>query len=164
MSNDAQLAAQAQWLVTLAAKRHLMIASAESCTGGWIAKCLTDVAGSSNALERGFVTYSNAAKTDLLGVDPNLIEQHGAVSEPVVRAMLLGALRNSRADLAVAVTGIAGPDGGRPDKPVGTVWLGWGRLGHEPRLERFQWPGDRDAVRRQAVAAALQGLINAIDQ
>lgn len=106
-------------------KNGLMLATAESCTGGMIAAACTDMAGSSAWFERGFVTYANAAKTELLGVPAELIDQHGAVSEPVVRAMVVGAAARSHAQVAVAVTGVAGPSGGSPDKPVGTVWLGW---------------------------------------
>ena len=134
------------------------LATAESCTGGLIAAACTDLAGSSDWFERGFVTYSNEAKTELLGVDAALIAAHGAVSEPVALAMAAGALAHSRADWAVAVTGIAGPGGGSPDKPVGTVWIGWKRRGGYARAEIFQFAGDREAVRRQTVEAALQGL------
>jgi nicotinamide-nucleotide amidase len=138
--------------------RGWMLATAESCTGGMIAAACTDLAGSSNWFERGFVTYSNAAKQELLGVEPALIAQHGAVSEPVVRAMAGGALRHSQAQVSVAVTGVAGPAGGSPDKPVGTVWFGFqveGRLVSEMR--RFD--GDRAAVRRATVEHALQRLL-----
>jgi nicotinamide-nucleotide amidase len=140
-------------------RRGWMLTTAESCTGGWIAQCVTEVAGSSAWFDRGFVTYSNAAKTEMLGVDPDLIEAHGAVSEAVARAMAAGALRHSRASVAVAVSGIAGPTGGSPEKPVGTVWLAWQRAGREAvaRCERFE--GDRRAVRQQAVIAALRGVL-----
>lgn len=142
-------------------ERGLMIATAESCTGGWVAKALTDIAGSSGWVECGFVTYSNRAKTGMLGVAPDLIEAHGAVSEPVVRAMAEGALARSGADVAVALSGIAGPDGGSTDKPVGTVWIAWaGRKPTRARVEVFD--GDREAVRRQAVVAALQGTLEFI--
>jgi nicotinamide-nucleotide amidase len=133
------------------------LAAAESCTGGLIAAACTARAGSSDWFERGFVTYSNEAKTELLGVQAALIAQHGAVSEPVARAMAEGALARSRATLAVAVTGIAGPGGAVPGKPVGTVWLAWGRAG-AVHTERLQLAGDRDAVRAATVAAALQRL------
>lgn len=135
------------------------LATAESCTGGWIAKCLTDVPGSSAWFEYGFVTYGNSAKESMLAVDPQLIEQHGAVSREVVQAMAVAAHAVSEADIAVAVSGIAGPDGGTEDKPVGTVWLAWlgprGRANSESAL----FAGDRDAIRRQAVAAALNGAL-----
>jgi nicotinamide-nucleotide amidase len=145
------------------ARSGLVLATAESCTGGWVAECVTDVAGSSGWFDRGFVTYSNEAKSELLGVDPHTIEIHGAVSEVTVRAMAVGALRHSRAQVAVAVSGIAGPSGGTLEKPVGTVWFAWQRLGAEcrTRLERFE--GGRREVRRQAVAVALQGVLDVID-
>jgi nicotinamide-nucleotide amidase len=135
-----------------------MLATAESCTGGLIAAACTDIAGSSEWFERGFVTYSNEAKTELLGVDAALIEAHGAVSEVVARAMAFGAVRHSHAQVGVAVTGVAGPGGGSKDKPVGTVWFGFsvdGLLTSETR--RFD--GDRAAVRAAAVRHALQRLI-----
>jgi nicotinamide-nucleotide amidase len=139
----------------------LMIATAESCTGGLLAKCLTDIAGSSDYFERGWVTYSNAAKQADLGVAPGLIERHGAVSEEVALAMAKGAIRRSGARVAIAVTGIAGPGGAARGKPVGTVWIAWG-LRRRGRIEcfalRYRFRGGRDAVRRQAVAAALAGL------
>lgn len=134
-----------------------MLATAESCTGGLIAAACTDLAGSSNWFERGFVTYSNAAKTELLGVDAALIAEHGAVSEAVVRAMAAGALTHSRAQVAIAVTGIAGPGGGSADKPVGTVWLGWAWPGGA-LTERCQFAGDRAAVRAATVRHALTRL------
>lgn len=138
--------------------RGWMLATAESCTGGMIAAACTDLSGSSNWFERGFVTYSNAAKTELLGVDPQQIAQHGAVSEVVARAMAFGAVRQSQAQVGVAVTGIAGPTGGSADKPVGTVWFGFhvdGRLTSETR--RFD--GDRAAVREATVRHALERLL-----
>jgi nicotinamide-nucleotide amidase len=150
-----------QYLKALAAiltTNSHMLATAESCTGGLIAAACTDLAGSSAWFERGFVTYSNAAKTELLGVPAVLIAQHGAVSEPVVRAMAAGAVAHSRAQVAVAVTGVAGPSGGSPDKPVGTVWLAWHVNGHTS-AECRHFPGDRAAVRRATVAHALQSLV-----
>ena len=138
--------------------RGLMMATAESCTGGLIAGACTDVSGSSDWFERGFVTYSNAAKTELLGVPVELIAQHGAVSEPVARAMAAGALAHSPAQLAVAVTGVAGPTGGSPEKPVGTVWFGWATpAGVFTEHQRFD--GDRAAVRAATVRHALAGLL-----
>lgn len=140
---------------------RLMIATAESCTGGLLAKCLTDIAGSSDYFERGWVTYSNTAKQADLGVAPGLIEWHGAVSEEVALAMAKGAIRRSGARVSIAVTGIAGPGGSAPGKPVGTVWIAWG-LRRRGRIECYalqhHFRGGRDAVRRQAVAAALEGL------
>jgi nicotinamide-nucleotide amidase len=145
----------------LKARRHA--ATAESCTGGWIAKALTDIAGSSDWFLEGFVTYSNESKVRRLGVSRAILKRHGAVSEATVRAMAAGALRRSSAQVAVAVTGIAGPGGAAPGKPVGTVWLGWatrhgGAIRIVTALRRFR--GDREAVRRKTVRAALQGLLS----
>ena len=137
--------------------RGWRIAAAESCTGGLIAAACTAVAGSSDWFERGFVTYSNEAKTELLGVPPALIAAHGAVSEEVARAMVNGALAHAPVQLAVAVTGIAGPGGAVPGKPVGTVWLAWGTAA-AVQAERLQLDGDRAAVRSGTVHAALQRL------
>jgi nicotinamide-nucleotide amidase len=156
---DADLATQ--WVAPLAdalRARGWRIATAESCTGGLIAAACTALAGSSDWFERGFVTYSNAAKTEQLGVEVQVIAQHGAVSEPVVRAMADGALMRSAAHLAVAVTGIAGPGGATPDKPVGLVWLAVAQRGGATQAERLQLAGDRAAVRAQTVALALQRL------
>jgi nicotinamide-nucleotide amidase len=148
--------------------RHLLrterhIATAESCTGGWIAKALTDVAGSSQWVVEGFVTYSNAAKMRTLGVPRPVLEANGAVSEAVVRRMAIGALERSGAEVAVAVTGIAGPGGAVPGKPVGTVWLAWAvrngkRIQVVVELKHFR--GDREAIRRKSVRAALRGLLD----
>jgi len=139
-------------------QRQWMLATAESCTGGLIAATCTDLAGSSAWLERGFVTYSNEAKTELLGVPAALIATHGAVSEPVARAMASGALQHSRAQVALSVTGIAGPSGGSPDKPVGTVWFGWATPGGVwSEVQRFD--GDRAAVRAATVQHSLQRLV-----
>ncbi len=145
----------------LCRSRGVTVSAAESCTGGGVASAITEVAGSSDYFETGYVTYANGAKTRLLGVPETLIEAHGAVSREVVEAMVAGACRESGADLAVAVSGVAGPGGGGPDKPVGTVWLAWG--GADGVLaERRHFPGDRQAVREQAVEAALAGLILAL--
>ena len=138
-------------------KNGLFLATAESCTGGMIAAACTDLAGSSAWFERGFVTYSNAAKTELLGVDAALIALHGAVSEPVARAMAWGAIRHSHAQVSVAVTGVAGPTGGSPDKPVGTVWFGFMVAG-TLTSERVLFTGDRAAVRAATVSHALAKL------
>ncbi len=138
-------------------QRRWMLASAESCTGGLIAAACTDIAGSSCWFERGFVTYSNAAKTQLLGVPAELIATHGAVSEPVVRAMAHGAALHAQVPIAVVSTGIAGPDGGSPDKPVGTVWLGWWVDG-TVSSQCFHFDGPRSSVRAQAVYQALLQL------
>jgi len=140
-------------------RRGWHLASAESCTGGLIAAACTAVAGSSDWFERGFVSYSNAAKSEMLGVDAGLIAAHGAVSEAVVRAMAEGAVRRAGVDLGVAVTGIAGPGGATPGKPVGTVWLGWAWPGGV-LTERCQFAGDRAAVRAATVQHALQRLLS----
>lgn len=139
-----------------------VLATAESCTGGWLAKCLTDVPGSSAWFDRGWVTYSDRAKRQELGVSSRLLNRHGAVSEAVARAMARGALRGSVADTAVAVTGIAGPDGGTDEKPVGTVWIAWAwRDGDKVRVQarRFLFEGVRETVRRKTLAASLEGLL-----
>jgi nicotinamide-nucleotide amidase len=140
--------------------RGWKMATAESCTGGLIAAACTSVAGSSDWFERGFVTYSNEAKVQMLGIDAGLIVRHGAVSEEVVRAMLAGALTHAPAQIAVAVTGIAGPGGAVPGKPVGTVWVASGTA-RRSDVRRLQLAGDRTAVRDATVLAALQGLIDA---
>ncbi|MEX1167515.1 MAG: CinA family protein [Hydrogenophaga sp.] len=138
--------------------RGATMATAESCTGGLIAGACTELSGSSDWFERGFVTYSNSAKTALLGVPSDLIQTHGAVSEPVARSMASGALAHAPVQWAVAVTGVAGPQGGSAEKPVGTVWFGWaGPDGVTSECQRFE--GDRAAVRQSAVAHALQGLL-----
>ena len=145
-------------IADLMLKKHWKLATAESCTGGLIAAACTDLSGSSNWFERGFVTYSNEAKTELLGVDAALIASHGAVSEAVVRAMAQGALQHSHAQVAVAVTGVAGPTGGSADKPVGTVWIGWAtQQGITSTVYRFS--GDRSAVRAATVQQALATLL-----
>jgi nicotinamide-nucleotide amidase len=139
-------------------QRGWRMAAAESCTGGLIAAACTALAGSSDWFERGFVTYSNEAKTDLLGVDPALLQTHGAVSEAVARAMVTGALQRAPVQLAVAVTGIAGPGGAVPGKPVGTVWVAWGSAA-AVQAECLLLDGDRDAVRGATVHAALSRLL-----
>ena len=144
-------------LADLMLKKGLFLATAESCTGGMIAAACTDLAGSSAWFERGFVTYSNAAKADMLGVDAALIAQHGAVSEPVARAMAFGAIRHSQAQVSVAVTGVAGPSGGSLDKPVGTVWFGFSVAG-QLLSEQQCFAGDRAAVRLATVHYALKRL------
>jgi nicotinamide-nucleotide amidase len=148
-----------------ALKSHgLMLATAESCTGGGVAQAITEVAGSSAWFERGFVTYSNLAKQQMLGVRETTLKQHGAVSEMTVREMVAGALANSAAQVALAVSGIAGPDGGIADKPVGTVWFAWGIKQGETHVQRYQLGGNRAEVRAQAVRIALQGLIDLLNQ
>jgi len=138
--------------------RNWLLATAESCTGGWVAKCCTDLAGSSAWFDRGFVTYSNQAKQELVAVKASILETFGAVSEQTVIEMAQGALHNSSADISVAISGIAGPEGGTAEKPVGTVWFAWAtKKSAKSQLHHFS--GDRDAVRRQAVAIALTGII-----
>ena len=145
-------------LADLMLKNGLFLATAESCTGGMIAAACTDLAGSSAWFERGFVTYSNAAKTDMLGVEAALIAQHGAVSEPVARAMAFGAIRHSQAQVSVAVTGVAGPTGGSVAKPVGTVWFAWSVWG-SLHIEMRCFDGDRASVRQATVNHALGKLL-----
>ncbi len=146
-------------------KSHgMMLATAESCTGGGVAQAITDVAGSSAWFERGFVTYSNLAKQQMLGVSAATLKQHGAVSEAVVREMVAGALKGSTAQVALAVSGIAGPDGGTADKPVGTVWFAWGIKDGATHAQRHQLGGDRAEVRAQAVHIALQGVVNLLNK
>lgn len=159
MNRNEEIDRLARELGSVCKRAGLVVATAESCTGGLIAGAITDVAGSSAWFERGFVTYSNAAKQEMLGVAGDLLESHGAVSEPVAKAMAEGALQHSPADLSVAVSGVAGPDGGTASKPVGTVCLAWARRGRDGRGEREHFPGDRAAVREQTVIVALQGLI-----
>jgi nicotinamide-nucleotide amidase len=144
-------------------QRGLMLATAESCTGGWIAEAITMVPGSSAWFERGFVTYTYISKREMLGVLETTLERHGAVSEPVVREMVAGALAASHAQVAVAVSGTAGPGGGTPEKPVGTVCLAWGLKGETPRVETCHFQGEREAVRRGSVAHALEVLIGMLD-
>jgi len=163
-NDDLQLQRLAARVGRRLASHGWMVATAESCTGGWIAKAMTDVAGSSQWFAEGFVTYSNAAKHRRLAVPAALIAAEGAVSEAVVRAMAGGALRRAGADLAVAVSGIAGPDGAVAGKAVGTVWLCWARRrGAAPRLwtQLRHFRGDRESVRRKTVGLALQGLLDA---
>ncbi|WP_346795630.1 CinA family protein [Halomonas sp. Bachu 37] len=153
----------AERLGRLCRKHGVELTTAESCTGGGVASAITGAAGSSAYFATGYVTYSNAAKTRLLGVPPELLETHGAVSEEVVTAMVAGACRESGARLGVAVSGVAGPDGGSEAKPVGTVWLAWGD-GDQCETERCHFYGDRQAVREQAVRRALAGLIVAVER
>jgi len=148
----------ARHVLDICAGRGLMAATAESCTGGLVAAALTAIAGSSSVVDRGFVTYSNEAKAEMLGVPMALIQQHGAVSEPVARAMAEGALAHSRAQVSVAITGIAGPGGGSADKPVGLVHFAAARQGSVTRARHHVFAGDRDAVRAQAVLTALDLL------
>ncbi len=155
--DDAALDTLARRVGAVLAARGWQAATAESCTGGWIAKALTDIAGSSNWFGSGFVTYSNAAKSRMLGVPAALLEAHGAVSEPVVRAMAEAARARAGAQTAVAVSGVAGPGGGTAEKPVGLVWFAWAGPGGT-RSECRRFPGGREVVRRATVAHALEGL------
>lgn len=159
---DARLQKLAAEIGAALAGAGLVLATAESCTGGWAAQACTAIAGSSEWFDRGFVTYSNRAKTEMLGVPAQTLTAYGAVSEPTVRAMAEGALRHSGAQVALAITGIAGPSGGTAEKPVGTVWFAWAGKDRATRSERCRFDGDREAVRRQAVAHALEGLLKTV--
>lgn len=156
IQND--LTQAAQQLVSQLQLSGRILTVAESCTGGWLAKLITDIAGSSSVFERGYVTYSNAAKQDMLSVNQQTLQDYGAVSAQTVTEMVAGALAASQADLAIAVSGIAGPSGGSHDKPVGTVWIGWGS-GEKSQVERFLFKGDRNEVRKQACHSAMSGLL-----
>ena len=145
-------------------QQNKMLATAESCTGGGIAYAITEIPGSSEWFERGFVTYSNLAKQEQLGVAGDLITRHGAVSEKVAAAMASGALQHSHADFSVAVTGVAGPGGGTVEKPVGTVCLGWARRGDVTRTTRIKFEGTRQQVRELSILTALQGLVDLVEQ
>jgi len=144
--------------------RRLMLATAESCTGGWIAEAVTMVPGSSEWFERGFVTYTYISKREMLGVQEATLGKHGAVAEEVVREMVEGALARSHAQVAVAVSGVAGPAGGTPDKPVGFVCFAWGMKDGKPRGETKRFPGDREAVRRASVEHALKGVLALLER
>jgi len=155
---DTQLHDIAETLGRRMQAEHHTLVTAESCTGGWIAKTVTDIAGSSAWFDCGLAAYSYEAKQALLGVRPQTLEEHGAVSRETVLEMVSGALVSSGASIAVAVTGIAGPGGGTEDKPVGTVWIAWKRRGGYAHAEVFHFDGDREAVRRRTVASALEGI------
>jgi nicotinamide-nucleotide amidase len=156
--SDADLGALASDVGQRLQKASLQLVTAESCSGGWIAKAMTDIAGSSAFFDCGMVVYSYEAKQRLLGVRAQTLEQFGAVSRETVLEMVSGALINSGAGIAVAVTGIAGPGGGSEDKPVGSVWIGWKGRGGYARAQLFQFDGDREAIRRQTVQQALTGI------
>lgn len=143
--------------------RAMRLATAESCTGGWVGEAVTAVPGSSDWFDRGFITYSNEAKREMLGVAAATLERHGAVSEPTVREMASGALNNSRAQAALAISGIAGPGGGTAEKPVGTVWIAWAFANGAVASEKRVFAGDRREVRQQAVERALQGLLERLE-
>ncbi len=144
--------------------RRESLATAESCTGGWVAKVCTDLPGSSGWFERGLVTYSNAAKQELLGVSAQTLNQYGAVSEQTVQEMVLGMLRHSHAQWGLAISGIAGPGGGSADKPTGTVWIAWAGPGGWLVKRSYRFDGDRDAVRRQAMETALRVLCDRLQE
>lgn len=160
---DADLAALSEALGSACRQRRLLLATAESCTGGWAAQAITHTAGSSEWFERGFVTYSNEAKVEMLGVRPKTLEQFGAVSQETAAEMAAGALKNSNAMISLAITGIAGPTGGSPGKPVGTVCFAWCRVGETAETDTAVFAGDREAIRRQAVVHALRGLLVRLD-
>jgi len=152
---DHEIRESAEHVLDVCRRKKLRVVTAESCTGGLIAGALTAIAGSSDVVDRAFVTYSNEAKREMIGVPWDAILGHGAVSEPVARAMAAGALARGNAQIAVSVTGVAGPGGGTPDKPVGLVHFAAQRTGHEPIVERHVFPGDRDQIRRLTVVTAL---------
>ncbi len=164
MTNSDSSAALVTRIAEKLKAENARVSTAESCTGGWLAKTLTDLPGSSDWFEYGFVSYGDNAKQDLLAVPAETLDRYGAVSAEAVAAMADGALSRSGAELAVAVTGIAGPDGGSADKPVGTVWFAWARRGHDPISRCRRFDGDRNAVRRQSVVAALSGLLELLDR
>ena len=157
--SDTQITELVERVAHLLRAREATLATAESCTGGWIAKALTDKAGSSDWFGYGIVTYSNEAKETLLGLAPELIDMHGAVSSEVAAQMAVGVRAISDADVAVAVSGIAGPDGGTDEKPVGTVWLAWKGPGSRAATQLAKFDGDRESIRRQTVVAALKGIL-----
>ena len=144
--------------------RGLLLASAESCTGGWVGAAVTSVAGSSQWYERGFITYTNESKQEMLGVSAATLAENGAVSEPTVREMAAGALKHSHAHVALAISGIAGPGGAVPGKPVGTVCIAWVLRSGAGRARTFHFDGDRGAVRQQAVLAALHGVLQILKE
>ena len=160
---DTDLIALSQAVGAACLPRRLLVASAESCTGGWAAQVITHTAGCTEWFERGFITYSNEAKTELLGVRPETLMKYGAVSPETAGEMAKGALNNSKALISFAITGIAGPTGGSRGKPVGTVCFGWCRVGEAAETETVVFTGDREAVRRQSVVHALHGLLRRLD-
>lgn len=162
--DDDELTAYAATLGSLLLQQRKRMATAESCTGGWVSKVATDVAGSSEWFECALVTYSNQSKHELLGVENNTIKSYGAVSQAVVKAMVLGLLERCSAHIGVSISGIAGPGGGGDEKPVGTVWIAWGKPGEVIETMRFQFTGDREAVRRQSVHEALKGVERLLKQ
>jgi nicotinamide-nucleotide amidase len=162
LPTDPDLFALAQALGEKLTQARRFLATAESCTGGWVGKVITDVPGSSHWYDSGFITYSNAAKETILGVSEETLRIYGAVSEPVVRAMVAGVLEKCTADYALAISGIAGPGGASETKPVGYVWFAWGRRNGETQAQSCNFMGDREAIRRQAVFHSLTVLHNDI--
>ena len=158
--NESAVTELARTLGRLARRRRVHIATAESCTGGGVATAITRISGSAKYFDRGFVTYTNPAKRQMLGVKQKSLDTYGAVSEQVAKEMARGALRRSPAHLSVAITGIAGPTGGSKSKPVGLVWFAWAVRGGDVQSREFRFKGDRTSIRRQSVAVALQGLID----
>ena len=161
-TSDTQIL-EIQALAATLLEKKLLLATAESCTGGGVAHACTELAGSSEWFIGGFVTYSNEAKTRMIGVPVEMIVEHGAVSEPVARAMAEGVLTHSEATISVSITGVAGPGGGSAEKPVGTVWFAWAVQGRATLSERSLFSGDRASVREQSVAHAIQGLLGAVE-
>ena len=162
MMNDDLISSRRDRLAEQLMRQGLLLAVAESCTGGWLAKVCTDISGSSNWFDRGFVTYSNSAKQQMLGVSGQTLQVEGAVSEAVVIEMVTGVLQQSDAHIAVSISGVAGPGGGTEEKPVGTVWFAWKRTSLPAVTSCFHFDGDRNEVRRQAVERALQGLLEIV--
>ncbi len=162
MANNDLISSRRDQLARLSSQQGLLLAVAESCTGGWLAKVCTDISGSSSWFDRGFVTYSNRAKQQMLGVSEQTLQVEGAVSEAVVIEMVSGALQQSDAHIAVSISGIAGPDGGTEEKPVGTVWLAWEGISIPAVASCCHFDGNRNDVRRQAVERALQGLLDLV--
>lgn len=160
---DADLTALSQAVGAACLPRRLLVATAESCTGGWVAQVITHTAGCTAWFERGFITYSNDAKAELLGVRRETLDRYGAVSPETAGEMAAGALKNSNAMISLSITGIAGPTGGSRGKPVGTVCFGWCRVGETAETETAVFAGDREAVRRQSVVHALRGLLRRLD-
>ncbi len=162
MINDDVISSRRDRLAEQLIRHGLLLAVAESCTGGWLAKVCTDISGSSNWFDRGFVTYSNSAKQQMLGVSGQTLQVEGAVSEAVVIEMVTGVLQQSDAHIAVSISGVAGPGGGTEEKPVGTVWFAWKRTSMPAVAGCCHFDGDRNEVRRQAVERALQGLLEIV--
>lgn len=162
LGNTKDLSQLAQQLGEALKEKQYYLVTAESCTGGWVAKSITDIAGSSHWFDRGFITYTNKSKQEMLGVSKQTLDTFGAVSEKTVSEMVQGAIERSNANLGVAISGIAGPGGGSPEKPVGMVCFAWGGVNMNTHTGTENFNGDREQVRAQAVAAALRGLLNAV--